>query len=68
MLCCVCTMCKVQGSGSCVLYSALMHSVQKAGWGEAPRGWSGVEGWRVVSRAVLMLMLLVLVLGSADRC
>ena len=45
-------------------------SVQKAGWGEAPRGWSGVEeeGWRVVSRAVLMLMLLVLVLGSADRC
>ena len=70
MLCCVCTMCKVQGSGSCVLYSALMHSVQKAGWGEAPRGWSGMEeeGWRDVSRVLLMLMLLVLVLGSADRC
>ena len=47
-----------------------MQSVQKDGWGGAPRGWSGVEeeGWRVVSRVVLMLMLLVLVLGSADRC
>ena len=70
MLCCVCTMCKVQGSGSCVLCFNMQCSVQDAGWGEAPRGWSGVEeeGWRDVSRVVLMLMLLVLVLGSADRC
>ena len=54
----------------CAVLCFNMHSVQKAGWGEAPRGWSGVEeeGWRVVSRVVLMLMLLVLVLGSADRC
>ena len=52
----------------CVLCFNMQCSVQKAGWGEAPRGWSGVEGWRVVSRAVLMLMLLVLVLGSAERC
>ena len=54
----------------CVVLCFDMHSVQNAGWGEAPRGWSGVEeeGWRVVSRVLLMLMLLVLVLGSAGRC
>ena len=33
-----------------------------------PGGGVEEEGWRVVSRVVLMLMLLVLVLGSADRC
>ena len=56
----------------CAVLCFNMHSVQRAGWGgvRPPRGWSGVEGegWRVVSRVVLMLMLLVLVLGSADRC
>ena len=63
-----CAKCKVLGL---VLCFNMQCSVQDAdGWGEAPRGWSGVEeeGWRVVSRVVLMLMLLVLVLGSADRC
>ena len=33
-----------------------------------PGGGVEEEGWRDVSRVVLMLMLLVLVLGSADRC
>ena len=69
MLCCVCTMCKVQGCGSCVLCCALTCIVCRMLGGVRPPG-GGVEeeGWRVVSRVVLMLMLLVLVLGSADRC
>ena len=47
-----------------------MHNVHNAGWGgvRPPGGGVEEEGWRVVSRVVLMLMLLVLVLGSADRC
>ena len=56
----------------CAVLCFNMHSVQKAGWGgvRPPGGGVEEEGWRVVSRAVLrlMLMLLVLVLGSADRC
>ena len=68
MLCCVCTMCKVQGSGSSPCCALTCIVCRMLGGVRPPGGGVEEEGWRVVSRVVLMLMLLVLVLGSADRC
>ena len=62
-----CAKCQVLGL---VLCCALTCSAvcRMLGGVRPPGGGVEEEGWRVVSRVVLILMLLVLVLGSADRC
>ena len=57
---------KCQVLGPCCALTCIV--CRMLGGVRPPGGGVEEEGWRVVSRVVLMLMLLVLVLGSADRC
>ena len=65
-VCTQCAKCKVLGVLCCALTCSAV--CRMLGGVRPPGGGVEEEGWRVVSRVVLMLMLLVLVLGSADRC